>query len=183
MLFLARLISYILNALLYFHLTDIEHCASSDFRCLYMDGCVPHSKVCDGIYDCLDTSDEMGCDISTKTPATTTAGDLPCSKHTVNHKLNNNSCNWIFVWDFISCSPLGYHFDRKNSISDKVEYHCNSHQFRNPKTYLFVNIFFDIKMQKFAYAEKVTVYSRRIKHIRFFNIRRFMCIKNLQTMC
>lgn len=108
MLFLAHLISYILNALLYFHLTDIEHCASSDFRCLYMDGCVPHSKVCDGIYDCLDTSDEMGCDISTKTPATTTAGDLPCSKHTVNHKLNNNSCNWIFVWDFISCSPLRY---------------------------------------------------------------------------
>lgn len=76
--------------------TDVEHCASNDFRCLYMDGCVPPSKVCDGKYDCLDASDEMGCDISTpKTPGTTTAGDNPCSKHTFNHKLHNISCNWI----------------------------------------------------------------------------------------
>lgn len=76
--------------------TDVEHCASNDFRCLYMDGCVPPSKVCDGKYDCLDASDEMGCDISTpKTPGTTTAGDNPCSKRTFNHKLHNISCNWI----------------------------------------------------------------------------------------
>lgn len=67
--------------------TDVEHCASNDFRCLYMDGCVPRSKVCDGKFDCLDASDEMGCALSTpKTPVTTTAGDLPCFKHTFNHK-------------------------------------------------------------------------------------------------
>lgn len=53
---------------------DVEHCASNDFRCLYMDGCVPRSKVCDGKFDCLDASDEMGCALSTpKTPVTTTA--------------------------------------------------------------------------------------------------------------
>lgn len=86
--------------------TDVEHCASNDFRCLYMDGCVPPSKVCDGKYDCLDASDEMGCDISTpKTPGTTTAGDNPCSKRTF-----NTNCTIFHVTGFYFLLTLAVSF-------------------------------------------------------------------------
>lgn len=66
---------------------DVEYCVSNDFRCLYMDGCVFRFKVCDGKFDCLDVSDEMGCVLFIfKILVIIIVGDFFCFKYIFNYK-------------------------------------------------------------------------------------------------
>lgn len=46
-------------------------CEPSDFKCKLHGECVPPSKVCDGVPDCEDSSDEARCAIPLNETATT----------------------------------------------------------------------------------------------------------------
>ena len=35
-----------------------QHCGDGYFKCLYSDGCILNSKVCNGVADCVDRTDE-----------------------------------------------------------------------------------------------------------------------------
>ena len=50
--------------LFYLHFLVVLDCGHDNFAC--PEKCLPKNSVCDGIYDCMDGSDEIGCSKLTK---------------------------------------------------------------------------------------------------------------------
>ena len=58
------LLDYCFFCLFYLHFLVVLDCGHDNFAC--PEKCLPKNSVCDGIYDCMDGSDEIGCSKLTK---------------------------------------------------------------------------------------------------------------------